>query len=115
MTNDRSNEPAGGDVGLSCRNAFGEPRYRNADVACKRLGAWSQTKRRPIGVMPGLPQPAAVLRLGGPFERTTAQIGCYFAEMRRLLVHACGTAVELDAQHRAFRKLQFRIGIDGFH
>src|SRR5258708_39887344 len=82
VPDDRSTEPACRDVRLGRYDAFGELGNRHADIACNRLGAGPQRERRPIGVMPGLPQPGAILRFGSPLEWAAAEVCRDLAETR---------------------------------
>ena len=58
MADNRRDEPALGDVRLRLGDAFGEPRDRHADIGDEHLRAGTQRERRPVGVVPRLPQPA---------------------------------------------------------
>ena len=85
MADDRAEQIALGDVALRFSHAFGEPRDRNADVARQRARAGAQGALRPIGVVPRLPQPGAVLGAGRPVERAAAE---FLARFRRTVATA---------------------------
>ena len=74
-----------GDIGGRGLDAFGQPRDRHADVGRNDASAGAQRLHRPIGVVPRLPQPGAVLRPGGPGEVAAAAFGCDLLEVLRLL------------------------------
>ena len=111
MADHRREQPARRGVALTFADAFGEPRNRHADIGRQRLYARPQPLRRPIGVMPRLPQPRAVLGAHRPVERTAAEILRNLAEALRLLGDARLGAVKLDKQHRHFRQRQLRVEI----
>ena len=76
------------DIALRFFNAFGKTRYRHANVGGNAVRARTQSAHRPMRVMPRLPKPCAVLRLGRPFELSAAVLGCDVAEAVGLLLHA---------------------------
>ena len=86
-----------------CGDAFGKPRDRHADVGRQPLGARPQRQRRPIGVVPGLPQLRPLLGDAGPQERPAAIFCGDLAEGFGLLGNAGVAAMEFDEQARALR------------
>jgi hypothetical protein len=72
----------------------------------------SQGERRKRRVVARLPEPGAILRPRGPFERPAAEVACDLAEPLRLLCHAGFGAVEFEEQHRRLAERQFRIEVD---
>ena len=95
-------------------DAFRQARDRHAHIGGQCLRAGPQAARRPIGVVPCLPQARAVLGLGRPFERTAGEIARDLAETLGLLGDTRGGAMELDEQHRHFRQRQLGVEIGGF-
>src|SRR5262249_6059784 len=82
---DRPTQAGLGDLARGCGDAFRQLRNRHAHIGGQRLRAGPQPPRRPISVVPCLPQARAGLRLGRPFERTAAEIARDLAETLRLL------------------------------
>ena len=66
MADHRRQQPARRGVALAFADAFGEPRDRHTDIRRQRLYARPQPLRRPIGVVPRLPQPACGPRRASP-------------------------------------------------
>ena len=114
MTDDRRDQSALVQVALRLGDAFGEPGDRHADVGRERADAGADADRRPIGVVPRLPQSAAILGLGRPIEWAAAKLARDLAEALRLFGDARLAAVKFDEQHRRFRQAQFGIGVAGF-
>src|SRR6516162_7170666 len=85
MAQDRRNQAELGDLTLGCGDAVRQPRDRHAHIGGQRLRAGAQPPRRPISVVPCLPQARAVLGLGRPFERTAGEIARNLAETLGLL------------------------------
>ena len=56
MADDRRDQAHLGDIGLGLGDAFGKPRDRHADIGRRPARAGPQRQRRPIGVVPRLPQ-----------------------------------------------------------
>ena len=96
MADHRREKPLSAASRWVSRDAFGEPRDRHADVGRQRLRARPQTARRPIGVVPRLPQPGAVLGARRPIERPAAELLGDLAEALRLLGDARLGAVKFD-------------------
>ena len=115
MADDRRQQIEALQIGLGFGDAIGQPRNRHADVGRHNAGAGTQRLHRPIGVVPRLPEPGAVLRLGGPGEIAAAAFVGDLAEILRLLGDLILAAVEFEQQQRRFRQRQFRIGIAGAH
>jgi len=85
-------------------------------MASDPLPPRAQRQRRPVGVVPGLPQPVALVGAGRPLEAVGAEPGRDLLRARRLLGDGCGGAVELQQQGRAGRvALQLRVGDAGAH
>src|ERR1700730_10864517 len=85
MADDRRQQPACGDVALGLDDAFGQPRYRHADIGGDNLRARPQRLARQRRVMAGLPQTGTILLARRPVERPAAELARDFAEALRLL------------------------------
>src|SRR3974390_2390192 len=103
MAENRRDQIEPSDLGLRPGDTFSQPRDRHADVGGEGLRAWTQPARGMVAIVARLPEPAAVLRLSRPLERTTAQVGNDVAEPLRLLGHAGVSTVEFDEQRWHFR------------
>ena len=102
MADDRRDQPHLGDVGLGLGDAFGKPRDRHADIGRQPLGAGPQRQRRPVGVVPRLPQLRPLL--GDCWSTGTARRHIPRRSRRTslgLLGNAGVAAVEFDEQARA--------------
>src|SRR5258707_541156 len=80
MTDNRREQTHVRDIALRFFDAFGKTRDRHADVGGNAVRARTQGAHRPMRVMPRLPKPCAVLRLGRPFELSAAVLGCDVAK-----------------------------------
>src|SRR5438552_4499322 len=109
MADDRRDQAHFGDVGLGFGDAFGEPRNRHADIGRKPLGAGTQRQRRPVGVVPRLPELRPLLRDAGPPKRSPGLFLGDHAEGLGLFGDAGVAAVEFDEQARALRIVELRI------
>ena len=108
MADDRRDQPHLGDVGLGLGDAFGEPRDRHADIGREPARAGPQRQRRPVGVVPRLPEFGPLLGDAGPQERPAAILRGDLAERLGLFGDAGVAAVELDEQARALRIVELR-------
>src|SRR6516164_6766393 len=94
-------------------DAVGEARDRHADVRRDNARAGTHGLHRPIGIVPRLPQFAAILRTRGPGEIAAAAFFGDLAEIPGLFGDLGLAAVEFEQQQRRFRQGQFRIGVAG--
>ena len=115
MADDRREQPARRGVALISPTHSASREIGTHTSDDKRLSARAQPLRRPIGVVPRLPQPGAVLGARRPIERPAAELFGDLAEALRLLGDAGFGAVKLQKQHRRFRQREFRIEIAGAH
>src|ERR1700719_202812 len=106
MADDRRQEPARCDVALGLDDAFGQPRYRHADIGGDNLRARPQRLARQRGVMASLPQTGAILLARRPVERSAAELARDVAEALRLLGYSRRGAVKLQKQHRRLGQRQ---------
>ena len=70
----------------------------------------AERHRRPIGVVPGLPQLGALFGIAGRDERPAAEFGDDLAERRRLLGDPGVAAMELEEQAGRLGIVELRIG-----
>lgn len=62
-------------IATRIRQAFGEPRDRDADICDDGARAGPQAETRIERVIAGMPEPAAVFRRLGPFKAAAAKFG----------------------------------------
>ncbi len=85
MTDDRRENAGSLNVGHGRGDAFGKPRDRHAGVGRDDLDAGAKRLRRPVGIVAGLPETGALLRLDRPLEGAAAALFGDLAEGFRLL------------------------------
>ena len=113
MADDRGEQAGPVDVGARLADASGKGRDRHTDICGHHLGAWTQAPRRPIGVVAGLPELAAVLLALGPGELPSPLVARDLGEGLDLLARGGGAAVKLEKQRRLLGKREMRIGVAG--
>src|SRR6185295_19702960 len=102
VADDRRDEAKGLDVLLRLDHAFGEPRDRHAHIGCKDVPARPRRLDSPIGIVPRLPETAAVLLLLGPIEADRALGLGNRLEGLDLVARSGLRAVELEEQRGLF-------------
>ena len=113
MADDRRQQFQPVEVRLGLHDAIGEPRDRNAGVGGEDAGARPQSLHRVVDVVARLPELLPVLLARLPAEAVAAELRRDRAELRRLLLHAGRSAVELQEKQRALRQVEPRIGVAG--
>src|SRR4029079_4220594 len=113
VADDRGEQAGPVDVGARLADASGKGRDRHADIGGLHLGAWTQASRRPICVVAGLPELAAVLLALGPGELPSSLFTRELGEGFDLLARGGGAAVKLEKQRWLLGKREMRIGVAG--
>src|SRR5262249_19020521 len=98
MARDRRDQPRGGNVLLGSKDGLRQPRYWHTDIRRYALCTRSQSYSGRIGAMSCRPQPVARLGSGCPNEAEAFRLLRDAFDQLRLLLHACGAAVEFKEQ-----------------